>query len=417
MQTRDGSRTAPVFRASIGLADSELLGEGRLGHEDKGSWLASVRKSYLGYLLRNRLNDPYDDVSFYDGALKLTYDIRPTQRLSFYSVGGHTRFDQLNGGSLGINEFKSGTNDFVMARTGWRWTLNPHLLFDARAAYLEAPYTTRNLDHQDLDKDHHGEWVAAGSLVWSWQKDEVLEAGWMARRVNDTLGFTFYDQNGVPSTSIRGGAGWKNDGYLQQTASFLGNRLHVVGGLRLDTAEQFDIHPVSPQISASLQVASATQIQFGVGRYNQFQFPATGLTELPFGFCIPGSETLQTANHYMAGIEQRFGEGERVRVTLFDRQSGTSYAENQVPGCTVPPYFPLPHGFTAVERDYSRGAQIVLQSRSANRLSGWIGYTLTYARQSLVGSINFFPTLEDQRHTLNVFASYRLTPTVHVSGK
>jgi hypothetical protein len=41
-----------------------------------------------------------------------------------------------------------------------------------------------------------------------------------------------------------------------------------------------------------------------------------------------------------------------------------------------------------------------------------------------VGNINnqvywtaFFPTLEDQRHTLNVFASYRLTPTVHVSGK
>jgi len=28
-----------------------------------------------------------------------------------------------------------------------------------------------------------------------------------------------------------------------------------------------------------------------------------------------------------------------------------------------------------------------------------------------------FPTLDDQRHTLNVFASYRLSPTVHISGK
>jgi len=67
----------------------------------------------------------------------------------------------------------------------------------------------------------------------------------------------------------------------------------------------------------------------------------------------------------------------------------------------------------------------VLQSRTANRLSGWIGYTLTYASESdllqhpdqtLFWS-PYFPTLADQRHTLNVFASYRLTPTVHVSGK
>ena len=29
----------------------------------------------------------------------------------------------------------------------------------------------------------------------------------------------------------------------------------------------------------------------------------------------------------------------------------------------------------------------------------------------------YYPTLQDQRHTLNVFASYRLTPTVHMSGK
>lgn len=81
-------------------------------------------------------------------------------------------------------------------------------------------------------------------------------------------------------------------------------------------------------------------------------------------------------------------------------------------------------------QNYSRGAQFVLQSRTANRLSGWIGYTYTYAREnslltvpaSPAGSSTTFltpdyPTLEDQRHTLNVFASYRLSPSVHLSGK
>jgi hypothetical protein len=62
-------------------------------------------------------------------------------------------------------------------------------------------------------------------------------------------------------------------------------------------------------------------------------------------------------------------------------------------------------------------------------LSGWIGYTLVYARQRTY-SVNlpspnpplgfdspYQPTLDDQRHTVNAFGSYRLTPSIRVSAK
>src|SRR5947209_8729531 len=80
-------------------------------------------------------------------------------------------------------------------------------------------------------------------------------------------------------------------------------------------------------------------------------------------------------------------------------------------------------------RDYSRGVQLILQRRSANRLSGWLGYTLTFARQRvfpilLPGALSpvfftspYVPTFEDQRHSLNAVASYRLTPTINLGGK
>jgi hypothetical protein len=62
-----------------------------------------------------------------------------------------------------------------------------------------------------------------------------------------------------------------------------------------------------------------------------------------------------------------------------------------------------------------------LQRRSANRFSGWIGYTLDYSRQGvLVQSPPIFlsvPTPSDQRHTLNAFATYRLSPSINLSGK
>jgi hypothetical protein len=68
-------------------------------------------------------------------------------------------------------------------------------------------------------------------------------------------------------------------------------------------------------------------------------------------------------------------------------------------------------------RGYSRGVQLMLQRRSANRLSGWIGYTLSWARQrDHVENMHFW-SLYDQRHIANVYLSYRLTASLNLSGR
>jgi hypothetical protein len=128
---------------------------------------------------------------------------------------------------------------------------------------------------------------------------------------------------------------------------------------------------------------------------------------------------LRTANHFTAGVERRIGESTRIRATFFDRQNQSQAARSG--GC---PQYP-PFDFTSLGKNYSRGAEFVVQSRTANRLSGWIGYTYVFARENQFFYANppvrvlspDFPTLEDQHHSLNVFASYRLSPSVHLSGK
>lgn len=425
LETRDGSRTASVYRISAGLADSEVDGEGPLGTRKRGSWLASARKSYLGYLFRSRLNDTSDDVSFYDADLKLNYDIASNQSVDFYGVGGHTVYQLVDPSTApDPNDIDQATDDFMMGRIGWRWAVDPRLLLEAHGAYFQQPSNESNVDGQSLDHAHHAEWVAAGSTVWSWRKDETLEGGWMARRVSAGAKQTIYNPPSSPQQfDGENGEGWKNDGYVQQSSAFFGNRVHLVGGLRLDTAALFDVHPLSPQISAAWQVAPATQLQLGYGRYHQFYFPANSPLELSTT-CSQGSESLEAANHYVATIEQRVGESTRVKLLLFDRADESSFDNSVSAGC--PPAF-RNHGFQTVGRDYSRGAQIVLQSRTANRLSGWIGYTLAYARQSGYSSGTgpnpvpswspYYSTLADQRNTLNIFANYRLTPTLNLGGK
>ena len=56
-----------------------------------------------------------------------------------------------------------------------------------------------------------------------------------------------------------------------------------------------------------------------------------------------------------------------------------------------------------------------MQRRSANRLTGWVSYA--YGRTRLRDGIAraAFPTDFDQRHTVNVYAGYRLRPSVNLS--
>jgi hypothetical protein len=423
LETRDGSRTAPVYRISAGLAESEVNGEGPLGSQKKGSWLASARKSYLGWLFRTRLNDTSDDVAFYDADLKLDYDIAPNQRVDFYGVGGPTSYQQVHPSTPpGPNEIDRLTDNFVLGRIGWHWVVDPHLLVEAHGGYFQQPNDESNVEGQSLDDAHYTERVPAGSLVWSWQEDQTLEGGWMARRASADYRLTIYNPSGSRGQSEGEAEGWKNDGYVQQSSALFSNRLHLVGGLRLDTAALFDVHPLSPQISAAWQVASATQFQLGYGRYHQFDFPASAVPDLAAG-CSVTPESLQAANHYIAAVEQRVAESTRVKLLLFDRNDDLSVGESVTAGCQSP--FES-NAFETVSRDYSRGVQIVLQSRTANRLSGWIGHTLAWARESFynlgtgLNPVSFwspyYPTLADQRNTLNLFANYRLTPTLNLGG-
>jgi hypothetical protein len=60
---------------------------------------------------------------------------------------------------------------------------------------------------------------------------------------------------------------------------------------------------------------------------------------------------------------------------------------------------------------------VFLQKRTANRLSGWLSYSYGRARlRDGEARIAYFAD-EDQRHTVNIFGSWRVRPTVNLSLK
>jgi hypothetical protein len=68
-------------------------------------------------------------------------------------------------------------------------------------------------------------------------------------------------------------------------------------------------------------------------------------------------------------------------------------------------------------RGYGRGLQAFIQRRAANGITGWLSYAYGMSRVRDDGAGLAFPSDYDQRHLIQAFASYRIRPTVNVSGK
>jgi hypothetical protein len=185
------------------------------------------------------------------------------------------------------------------------------------------------------------------------------------------------------------------------------------GGLRWDHLEGVATTFTSPQAAVSLRGAPSTELQFGFGRYAQF--PNISAVLPPCGRVAP---FIERSDHYTAALEQRIGDRSRFRVEAFDREDRDLLGErtfDSIFECSA--LRRSAFVTTSFVRNHSRGVQFMLQRRSANRLSGWIGYTFAHARQRFESQPIYSATPDDQRHTINAFASYRLRPSLSFSGK
>ncbi len=330
--------------------------------------------------------------------------------------------------SLANVQYANGNSDFTFARAGWRWSPRQNLLVDARGAYIREPDALYNNADVLLTKTDHREWVGGGGVSWAWAHDSFLQAGFSERRLRDSEYQVGVTDSGTFQPFSFFGSGLRQSVYAQQASTLLHGRVQFLGSLRWDSFHEYLPQQFSPQISLGFQATRSTQFQFAAGRYVQYSNSAFGPAP---GACLAYGVLPEKSEHYAAALEQRVGDNTRIRLEAFQRKDFLSIGETSPTQLDSEscPVLQASLGGT-YQRDYSHGLQLTLQRRSANRLSGWVGYTLLKAQarqyRITVPSLPFplftnsgfyYSTLEDQRHTVNIFAMYRLRPTVNVSGK
>jgi Carboxypeptidase regulatory-like domain len=427
IRTRAGSPEALHFHGSAGLAYSEILGEGGFGSGHKGTWLVDARKSYIGYLVNLVGGTRFSRDGFYDGDLKLTYNLTPAQTFSFLVTGGRLSIDDPNlPPTSPPTELRKGLNDLAIGRLGWRWTPSSNLVLDVYGAYVSTRFEQDNAAAQLIQKSRDFEWSNGINFSWSWNRQAILQSGYSLRRPSQSLASNNFDAGPTPVLFSFQFSDLRQDAYIQQSVQLCKDRLRLEGGLRWSKLNTLRVQPFSGQSSVTLRLAPNTQLEAGWAQYAQL--PVRGGIEVATlaGSGVGVGSLPLSSSHFLLAVEQRLGERSRFRVEAFDRQNQNRSDVYSVPTLTSRPV--LFRSSALLGRDYSRGLQFLLQRRSENRLSGWIGYTLTFAKYRTYEillppplSVGFDqpygPTLEDQRHTANIFGSYRLTPSVRLSGK
>jgi hypothetical protein len=420
--TREGNRRRFAVRAKAGFMSATIALEGPLGSRQRGSWLAAARLGYMRYILKRATDNSSLAYDFQDLWGKLTYDLTRRHQVSLSLLQAGNGLDRSEDLTLGLNNEVYSHGSFLLGNAGWRWAAGERLLLTQRAGWIREQGRLENAPRDLLYRNAYGEWIWNGDLAW-----RGLNAGWTMRRQRNDGAVNWVEPatRTVYLDDAPRGTAWRQGVYAQYGSTFLHPRIRFQAGGRWDRQSvthrlyRRPGHPfsaVSPQ--ASLTFDATPSIRLHAGWSQHVQYP--DLTQFLSLFAVSGLLPLRSA-HAVAAVEKRLGDRTRLRLEFYNRQDRDlpfrPLREPRVLGRNN--VWPGQGGAVLSNslRGYSRGWQIFLQRRSANRFMGWLSYS--YGRAVLHDDffrLKFHSDF-DQRHTLNVYGGYRLRPSLHLSGK
>jgi hypothetical protein len=408
---REGSRDRAGMRAAVSGTSASAIFEGPIGRSHRGSWLVSIRKSYIDWLVRKIDPEIDSTIGFSDAQLKLAYDLTPRQHVQLFGVAGDAAYrESLTSVANGLADARSRN---LLASIFWRYTL-PRAVISQRFSLVDGTYANRGAVGQHLADGSSSQRIWRADVIAPLRTGWTLEAG--ARREASDVSETLRNFMAIGPTSVRlrversASAGPATTSGWGQMA-WRSDRAGLAAGLR--AVSQGGQRVTLPWLLAERTWGGMT-LRGGLGRAAQFVDPL--VNALASAALDP-----ERATAYDVSLEQRFRDGWRTQVTAFYRDEDhivRRSGEDRVDAVTGARHFestfPI---FSNGLFGTSRGADLILARQSATGLSGWIGYSWTHTKYRDESTGETFDGDFDQRHTLNVFVQQRLSYRLAANAK
>lgn len=412
---REGSRTDARTRLAVSGASSAALLEGPLGSSSRGSWLIGLRKSHVEWPV-GRSDHGRSVFGFADVQSKFAYDLRPGQHLSLTAVLGLSQLERDDPGTAGVAD---GVNRAGLIAAAWRSVIGPNLVVKQQVSLLTHAILNRDASARPFSRGSNSAASYRGDLMRE-VGGGVLETGLQVRRVRGSRAWLVSQASApllAPSTGIL------EDGWLERSG---------YGTWRWSAAPGLTIAP-GVRVQASSHVESVA-----VDRWIRAEWAprprwrlhgSAGIVHQAPGF----DEAARSAVRLHPERAWQFDVGAAHRLTESTRWEATAYVRRErdllrVPGVTPGAVDFEPFRATdgrAVQNALSgtaQGLELLVERRTQEGLSGWIGYTYGVARHRDGMTGEAFPADFDQRHGLNLagslglFAGTRFGTTLRVGS-
>ena len=435
----EGSREKFEASIDVNAAMTGLIGEGPLG--EKGSWLITLRKSYLDMLIRNFHFSGITVVpNFYDMQTKIVYEMDERNKFTFLSLGGiddvgFSGGEEQNYGTnadlSGINQVENNQYQYIIGGT-WKhlWTSPGYAFFTVshnlnhyftdiddslgnktyKNVSTEAEYTAKTDQTFQLTNDSQLSFGAGGKLVGI--NHEIFLKADTSRFANRATGAGIYPQLNYDK-SIRSYKLWA---YIQYTMWILG-RVTATPGMRLDYFDYVDHgFTLSPRLALRCYLSDRTFLNASYGIF--FQTPA-------YIWLTTDERNRQLrpmrADHYVLGVEHLIQDDLQVTLDLYRKE----YKQYPVSGYI--PSFILVNGgasggafiagdLRSVGTGYSTGAEFFLQKKLTEDYYGTFSYAYSTARFIALDGIER-PGSFDYRHVLTLIAGYKASSSLEFSAR
>jgi hypothetical protein len=382
----------------------------------KGAWIGSIRKSYAGYLIRRLGTESDLNLGFTDAQGKATYPFSEAHSIGASVIWGKSSLER-NPANRGITSIIDGWNNVGVVNFSYTWAPGEKWYLESRLYAIRETFNNRNKEGALLDRGAYTEFALRSDLSWQVAPKHRLESGFLSRHTSSNVVDRRYNYSLQQFVDFDTASSrfWQNAAYIQDRWSIKDRSLTAIIGARLDSTGLTGQALAQPRASLEWRWGAGNRLDAGWGIFSQFPevVPVLGRNG------DPGLRA-EIARNYVLGYERLLGRDARLRVEWFDREEAdlqrnrdNLYRLNN--GKVAAPN--INFRYDNALRGYARGFEVFMQRRSANRLAGWISYSYMVAKRRDLVTGETYNSDFDQRHTVNLYGSYRFSESWNLSVK
>ncbi|MBO0931407.1 TonB-dependent receptor [Fibrella aquatilis] len=440
---KDGARDKVHGEVGLGIVAARAVLEGPLsksrpGHASPGSFIISARRTYLdavsGPIMKAQTKGASDaGYYFYDLNAKLNYDLGPRDRLYVSGYLGRDKFwssDSASAMSVGM-EWGNATGSLRWNHQfSQRLFANTSLIysnyeFNVSADQLVEMQNRFKLNYtsgiRDFSIKHDLDYYPSLSHALRVGAQLTAHRFTPSAVVVQNAGLPSQQQQDAPIDVLEGGI-YAEDTWRPNT------HWRVNGGLRLSSFTGSGVAYLRPEprLSLGYKLSESTSMKASYALMNQYVhlLSNTGIG-LPTDLWVPTTDLVkpQQSQQVALGLAKDFAaKGLALTVEGYYKQmdniisykEGASFLAVNSPTSTRQVRW---EDNVTAGKGWSYGAEVLLQKKEG-RLSGWVGYTLSWTQWQFADLNNghpFFPR-NDRRHDISVVGMYDLNPHITLSA-